>query len=100
MGKRTLRAALLAGGGDTSNLPTGLKDAADFDRLPQAERAACVKIRNPLIAVAVEFSKQPIFREELLDVISVLGTSDGAREVLSPTHGGVLSPSDTGAALC
>merc|ERR1712107_955094 len=71
--RTALRAALLSGGGSTSELPPGLVQAVKvLDNLSGSAQTTCAAIRNPLIAVAVECSRKRIFCDELGDVISTL----------------------------
>lgn len=70
---------LLAGGGDPDALPDGLADAARaFDQMPPTSRKQCQAIINPLVAVSIECSRVPAFRDKLMLVIEGITASDGS----------------------
>jgi len=69
-----LRGTLLAGGGDPSELTPGLAYAVqNFDKIAEPTHEKCMKVRNCLISLAVEFSRQRAFREQLEKVIQSIG---------------------------
>jgi hypothetical protein len=62
-------ALLLAGGGDAEDLPPGLATAVcAFEFQPEEIRSACAEIHKPLVAVALECSRQAVFRERVSKV--------------------------------
>eukprot|EP00747_Dinoflagellata_sp_TGD_P018067 gnl/TRDRNA2_/TRDRNA2_126250_c0_seq1.p1 gnl/TRDRNA2_/TRDRNA2_126250_c0~~gnl/TRDRNA2_/TRDRNA2_126250_c0_seq1.p1 ORF type:complete len:274 (+),score=61.29 gnl/TRDRNA2_/TRDRNA2_126250_c0_seq1:691-1512(+) len=64
---------LLAGGAETSDLPPGLQGmVASFEQLPKHMRDSCDAVRHPLTAVAIECSRQELFRVKLENVIQAL----------------------------
>jgi len=70
---------LLAGGGDPDALPDGLADAARaYDKMPSAARKQCQAILNPLVAVSIECSRVPAFRDKLMLVIEGITAEDGS----------------------
>lgn len=65
--------ALLAGGGDESELPPGLAKALqDFESLPLSVRNECGTVQRNLIAVALECSREHSFKHELEKVLRSL----------------------------
>jgi len=69
----------LAGGGDPDALPDGLADAARaYDKMPSAARKQCQAILNPLVAVSIECSRVPAFRDKLTLVIEGITAEDGS----------------------
>lgn len=76
-----LSGALLAGGGDESELPEGLADSVErFESLPEPRLSHLEAIRSCLVAVAVECTRQYAFRSELQKVIQEVGEDTDALE--------------------
>eukprot|EP00927_Polykrikos_kofoidii_P010754 TRINITY_DN14545_c0_g1_i1.p1 TRINITY_DN14545_c0_g1~~TRINITY_DN14545_c0_g1_i1.p1 ORF type:complete len:632 (+),score=85.58 TRINITY_DN14545_c0_g1_i1:182-1897(+) len=68
-----LAATLLAGGGDYQELPRQLAELTEeFESLPEEEREAYRAVQQPLIGLAVECSRQPMFRSKLHEVLQAL----------------------------
>ena len=68
-----LCAKLLAGGEDSSTLPLNLADAIQkYENLPDATKAACQSVLNPLIAFGLACGKENHFKEKLKLVIESL----------------------------
>jgi hypothetical protein len=68
-----LCAKLLAGGEDPSTLPPNLADAIQkYENLPDATKAACQSVLNPLIAFGLACGKENHFKEKLKLVIESL----------------------------
>merc|ERR1712232_24483 len=71
---------LLAGGGDPSELTSGLaKTVKDFEQLPQDVRELCVAVQRPLIALALECSRQPAFRQRISKVFEAFEASQSPK---------------------
>jgi hypothetical protein len=69
---------LLAGGGDPGELPAGLaRTAGALDELPPDAREAVLAVQRPLVALAVECSRQAAFKEKLRDLILAISTEGG-----------------------
>ena len=68
-----LCAKLLAGGEDPTTLPANLADAIrKYENLPDATKAACQSVLNPLMAFGLACSKEHHFKEKLKLVIESL----------------------------
>jgi len=89
----SLRAVLLAGGADPTELPPRLaEELAAFDQLSSAELARCQAVQRPLIAVAIECSRQQAFKDRLGTVVESLLLVE-AVEAASPGEDGASSSS-------
>merc|ERR1712176_1308478 len=77
--REKLCAAILAGGGDPDELPSALAGKLrDFENLPQEQYTACRAVQQPLIGLAVESSRQAVFRKEMDEVLRTLCTYSGS----------------------
>jgi hypothetical protein len=60
---------LLAGGGDPSDLPPSLQASVhNFEKLPPEVRVRCSAVYQPLIAIAIDCSRQQEFRQRICRV--------------------------------
>ena len=67
-------ASLLAGGAEADEMPAALAAACkEFDAMPAERRVACRKVVSPLIAAALECSREPLFCCELQRLMTTRG---------------------------